>query len=325
MARFAQHGGRLDAAMQAWPDAPGPWIDLSTGINPRPYPAPRASRAARSRLPFGTEIAALEAVAAAAFGLDEPACVLATAGAEVGLRLLPQALGRRVVHIVGPTYSGHAAAWLLADARLVDVEDEAGAVVVVNPNNPDGHVHRRDELLTLADRLAARGGWLIVDESFADAVDEPSIATAGYPRIVALRSFGKFYGLAGMRLGFVLGDPALIGRLRAWQGDWPVSADAIAAGLAAYADPAWTLRTRARLTREAGRLDKALRGAGFDVVEGTSLFRLAKADDVGARFEALCSRGILTRPFDDDPTRLRFGLPPSWAWRRVEAALRALR
>jgi cobalamin biosynthetic protein CobC len=324
MARFAGHGGRLDAAMQAWPDAPGPWIDLSTGINPRPYPAPRASRAARSRLPYGSEIAALEAVAAKAFGLDDPARVLATAGAEAGLRLLPQALGRRVVQIVGPTYSGHAAAWLLADARLVDVEDEAGAVVVVNPNNPDGRLHQRAELLALADRLAARGGWLVVDESFADSFDEPSIATAGYPRIVALRSFGKFHGLAGLRLGFVLGDPALIRRLRAWQGDWPVSADAIAAGLAAYADPAWTIRIRARLMREAGRLDKALRAAGFDIVGGTPLFRLAKAHDADARFDALCAHGILTRPFDDDPTWLRFGLPPSWAWARVDEALRGL-
>jgi len=314
----------LDAAMQAWPDAPGPWIDLSTGINPRPYPAPRASRAARSRLPFGSEIAALETVAAGAFGLDDPARVLATAGAEAGLRLLPQALGRRLVQIVGPTYSGHAAAWLLADARLVDVEDEAGAVVVVNPNNPDGRIHRRDELLALADRLAARGGWLIVDESFADAADEPSIATAAYPRIVALRSFGKFYGLAGVRLGFLLGDPALIRRLRARQGDWPVSADAMAAGLAAYADTAWTTLPRARLTHAAGRLDKALRAAGFGIVGGTSLFRLTQARDAGARFEALCAYGILTRPFDDDPTWLRFGLPPSWAWPRVEDALRML-
>lgn len=325
MARFAGHGGRLDAAMQAWPDAPWPWVDLSTGINPRPYPAPRASRAARSRLPFGGEIAALEAVAATAFGLDDPARVLATAGAEAGLRLLPKALGRRVVQIVGPTYSGHAAAWLLAGERLVDAEDEAGAVVVVNPNNPDGRIHPHADLLALAERLAARGGWLVVDESFADTIDAPSIAVAGHPRIVALRSFGKFYGLAGLRLGFVLGDPGLIGRLRAWQGDWPVSADAIAAGRAAYADQAWARRTRVRLAREARRLDKALRAGGFDVAGGASLFRLARAGNAGARFEALGAQGILARPFDDDPSWLRFGLPPAWAWPRVRQALEALR
>ena len=83
-------------------------------------------------------------------------------------------------------------------------------------------------------------------------------------------------------------------------------------------------RTRARLTHAAGRLDKALRAAGFGIVGGTSLFRLAQARDAGARFEALCAHGILTRPFDDDPTWLRFGLPPSWAWPRVEDALRML-
>jgi cobalamin biosynthetic protein CobC len=308
--------------MRAWPDAPTPWIDLSTGINPTPYSAPRASRAARSRLPFLEEIWELEAAAAAAFGVEDPARVLATPGAEIGLRLLPQVLKAETAMIAGPTYASHAQAWFQAGTRLVAME--AAVVVVVDPNNPDGRVHDRAALLGQADRLASRDGWLVVDESFADVRQETSIAATGHPRIVTIRSFGKFYGLAGLRLGFVVGAPALVDRLRARLGDWPVSADAIAAGVVAYADDAWRTQTRTRLTGQAARLDRALERGGFRIVGGTSLFRLAQARDVDRRFVGLCARGILTRPFTEAPTWLRFGLPHPSLHRRVEDALSSL-
>lgn len=323
MDNFISHGGRLDAAMRTWPHAPTPWIDLSTGINPRPYPAPPASRAARARLPLREEIVALETAAAAAFGLDDPARVAATPGAEAALRLLPHVLGAETAWIAGPTYASHADAWARAGARLVSSEAEAVAAIVVNPNNPDGRLLEPEALRSLADRLADRNGWLVVDESFADTLPGASIAALGHPRIVALRSFGKFYGLAGLRLGFVLGESELIRAVRARQGDWPVSADAVAAGMAAYADPAWTARTRSRLVGQALRLDKALRGGGFEVIGGTCLFRLVKAEDAPVRFAALCAQGILTRPFADERTWLRFGLPHPSARQRVEAVLRS--
>jgi len=321
MQGFSNHGGQLLAAMRAWPRAPTPWVDLSTGINPHPYPAPRASAGARGRLPFPEEAASLEALVGMAFGVGNPERVLATPGAEAGLRLLPQVLGADTVLIAGPTYASHADAWTGAGARPVDDEAQARVVVLVNPNNPDGRLHAQGDLLAMADRLAARDGWLIVDESFADISAEPSLAAHGHPRIVVLRSFGKFFGLAGLRLGFVLGPPELIHRLRRRQGDWPVSADALAAGLAAYTDADWMKRTRARLARDAAWLDSRLERAGFEIVGGTSLFRLVKAADAADRFATLCVAGILTRPFADQPTWLRFGLPQPWARRRVEAAL----
>jgi len=324
MDSFTGHGGRLDAAMRAWPDAPAPWVDLSTGVNPTPYPCPRASRAARARLPFAEEIATLEALAGAAFGVDDPDRVLATAGAEAGLRLLPQLLKAQTAMVAGPTYASHADAWSQAGTRLVDREDQAAVVVIVNPNNPDGRVVDQARLLQQADRLAAREGWLVVDESFADVSPGASIAALGHPRIVALRSFGKFYGLAGLRLGFLLGAPQVVRRARLRQGAWPVSADALAAGCAAYADPDWRERTQARLARAAARLDATLIRGGFGIVGGTSLFRLASADDAQHRFAALCAKGILSRPFADEPTWLRFGLPQASARRRVEAAIEAL-
>jgi cobalamin biosynthetic protein CobC len=326
---FTGHGGRLLAARRRWPNAPAPWIDLSTGVNPTSYPAPKASALDRARLPDPLRLLALETAAAAAFRVADPARVAAVPGAEAGLRLLPRLIGGDRVWIDGPTYGGHASAWKTHGAPRAQRAADADVAVVVTPNNPDGRVTTAAALLALADRLKARaaetgGGWLVVDESFADLDEDQSIAAAGHPRIVALRSFGKAYGLAGLRLGFVLGPPALLSRVRAAFGDWPVSADALTAGLKAYPDALWRQRARARLIRSGERLDAALRHAGFEIVGGTLLFRLARAKDAADRFEALGAAGILTRPFAYNPAWLRIALPQSAAWRRVEAALGAI-
>jgi len=307
--------------MRAWPQAPRPWADLSTGINPWPYPAPRASAAARGRLPDPERIAALEAAAARAFGVEDPARVLATAGAEAGLRLLPRVLAGESVWVKSPTYASHAAAWAEAGRRLAPSPDDADILVVVNPNNPDGALETPEALALRADAVADRGGWLVVDESFVETVGGASVAPLEHPRMAILRSFGKFYGLAGLRLGFLVGDPDLIRRVRILQGEWPVSADAIAAGLAAYADRGWTETTRCRLGRHADQLDEVLTRGGLEVIGGTSLFRLTRAADAGRRFETLCAAGILTRPFADQPHWLRFGLPSATVLRRLDQAL----
>ncbi|OBS54155.1 aminotransferase class I/II-fold pyridoxal phosphate-dependent enzyme, partial [Methylosinus sp. 3S-1] len=317
---FTFHGGRLAGAELAWPQAPRPWIDLSTGVNPDPYPAPPARCAARARLPFPEEIAALEAAAGAAFGVDDPQRVVALPGAEAGLRLLPHLLGAKTAFAPGPTYASHGEAWTEAGARLVEREEEAEAVVLVDPNNPDGRMWERADLLDIADRLGGRG-WLIVDESFADMWDRPSVAAAGHERILALRSFGKFYGLAGLRLGFALAPPQMAQRLRRAIGEWPVGADAIAAGLAAYPDVEWRRRARARLCARADALDLLLTRSGLRVIGGTPLFRLAEAEDAGERFGRLAAAGVLTRPFELRPRWLRFGLPRERELERLRAAL----
>ena len=314
---FLRHGGRLAAARGAFPDAPAPWLDLSTGINPRPYPARRADPAALRRLPDPEEAAALEAAAAQAFGVW-PDRVVATPGTEAALRAIPRVLGARSAAIVSPTYGGHAEAWRLAGAKVSRIGAEqiaasaAEAVVLVKPNNPDGAI-----------RAAPDDGqrWLIVDEAFVETAPELSVAARAGGRTIVLRSFGKFYGLPGVRLGFVIAEPGLAARIGAQFGDWPVSAEAIAAGLAAYPDDAWRERTRLRLARDAARLDGLLTANGFEVLGGTSLFRLAAAPDAHRRFTALARLGVLTRPFPDQPTWLRFGLPKPKDWPRLKAAL----
>lgn len=340
---LAGHGGRLCVARALYPRAPEPWIDLSTGINPEPYPAPYASASARGRLPTPDEVRELEATAARAFGVYDAERIVAVAGSEAALRLMPYGLGSRAAVITGPTYSSHATAWRHAGVRVNTISArgvaaEAGAdtalaagaaaVILVNPNNPDGAVISRERLLSLHDDVASREGYLVVDEAFADVEPGCSVsAVAGngrYPRLVVLRSFGKFYGLAGVRLGFVVGAPSVIARFRELLGDWPVSADAIAAGVAAYADHEWAERTRERLRRASQRVDELLKRNGFDIVGGTSLFRLARCDHARDRFENLLRAGILARPFDHDPTLLRFGLPHEpEAWQRLTEALRS--
>lgn len=312
---FIRHGGRLAAARSAFPSAPQPWLDLSTGINPRPYPVPRASRLERARLPDPEALRALEAMAARAFGAA-PGRVAAVPGSEAAIRLLPEALEVRRVAIAPQTYRSHAEAWRLAGAQVVASPEDAEAWVVVNPNNPDGRITPPDLLLSSAARR-----WTIVDEAFAETAPEHSLAARAGGRLVVLRSFGKFYGLAGLRLGFVVGDEIVVGRLRARLGEWAVSADAITAGLAAYADAAWPERTRERLARDAARLDRLLERAGLSVAGGTSLFRLARAPDARTVFRRLAGAGVLCRPFED-PRRLRFGLPGRGAdWDRLAAAL----
>ena len=332
--RFAHHGGRLCVARSLFPNVPQPWVDLSTGINPTPYPAPRASTLERNRLPEPTELARLEAIAARAFGVDDATRVVATGGTENVLRLMPHVLRLSTAVIAGPTYGSHADAWtragaqarVVADSELLAHVGNRCAMTVVNPNNPDGRIVAHDELQRLHAALSSVGGALIVDEAFADLTPRHSVAaiagTELAPRMIVLRSFGKFYGLAGVRLGFVIASATIATTLRQLLGDWPVSVDALRAGIAAYADDAWAERTRARLSRSAQRLDKLLIAAGMSIAGGTSLYRLAQASNARARFTQLLSHGVLVRPFDHDPTLLRFGLPAGREdWRRLAAAL----
>jgi cobalamin biosynthetic protein CobC len=289
---------------------------------------------ARNRLPEATELARLEAQAAEAFGADDPARVVAVAGTECGLRLLPQIVNLQAAVIVGPTYGSHADAWTRAGALTHTINrneldahaQRAVCLTVVNPNNPDGHIVERARLLALHDALSRHGGMLIVDEAFADVAPQASVAAeAGADvasRLIVLRSFGKFFGLAGVRLGFIVAAPSIAAAIRGLVGEWPVSSDALAAGLAAYADRHWADRERATLQKSAQRLDRLLTQSGFDLAGGTSLFRLARASDARERFARLLAAGILVRPFDFDPSLLRFGLPRGRdQWRRLALAL----
>ncbi|MFK4057102.1 threonine-phosphate decarboxylase CobD [Brevundimonas sp. NPDC046655] len=323
-----RHGGGLMKAAAAYPDAPRPWLDLSTGINPEPWRGPRAPEAELNRLPDPSALAALETAAASAFG-SAPERTAAAAGAEAAIRLLPLLLGVRSVEIVGPTYGAHAEAWRAAGVatRLIAPDQaatsQAGVLVIVNPNNPDGRLTRRADLIAMARERSAAGRWLVVDESFIECAPGDSVSDLVEPGLIVLRSFGKFYGLAGVRLGFMLAAPDLIARLRALLGDWPVGADALIMGRGAYADADWRRRTEAALAERADRLDDLLARAGFEIIGGTSLFRMTRTRNAALWFQHLCRAGVLTRPFDHTPDGLRFGVPSERDLPRLMHALEA--
>ena len=325
---FTYHGGALEVARRLAPRTPEPWIDLSTGVNPHAYPLPVLEPRAWSRLPESAALAKLEAAAALRYGVTAES-VIAGSGSQALIQALAHILRRCAPGALGRTYGGFAAAFAAAGGRVVEAErledmDRLDVAIVVNPNNPDGRIIPGNDLLALHERLARRGGVLIVDEAFADFDAEESLAAALPARgAVVLRSFGKAYGLAGLRLGFALASPDIVPALRAALGPWPVNGPAIEIGVRALGDSDWLSATGARLGKDKARLDALLHGAGWRIIGGTRLFRLAAHEDARGAFERLLAAGILARPFTNAPDRLRFGMPGDEnAWERLTTVLR---
>ena len=323
------HGGDLGAARRLFPGAPEPFVDLSTGINPKPYPVPRFSADLLARLPDPAAVSALAAAAARAYGAPTAAHVVPAPGTQILLPLVARLAPPGWAAILAPTYPEYARTAALAGhgvktARGLDACGDATLVIVANPNNPDGRLFARADLLALAEDLGRRGGLLVVDEAFMD-VGPPGASLApdvAHGSVVVLRSFGKFFGLAGLRLGFALAAPATAERLRAALGPWAVSGPALAIGTQALADADWIERTRNRLDKASARLDGILSDLALPLVGGTSLFRLVRTPAAGALFQHLGSAGIWVRSFPDNANWLRFGLPAGEPqWKRLKNAL----
>lgn len=324
------HGGDLAAARRAFPGAPEPWLDLSTGVNPNPYPLPDLPAEAWARLPDRAGLARLERAAAARYCAPAGKEVVAAPGAQALIQILPRLLRAERVGILGITYGEYEQVWRAAGAEIVlaDRLDQLAAcdvAVVVNPNNPDGRLLAPDELAACAQAMARGGGALLVDEAFIDAAPEGASLVPILPdAAIVLRSFGKIYGLAGLRLGFAVLQQKDAGKLRAMLGPWAVSGPAIEIGAAALADEAWLKATVADLAARAGSLDRILIGHGFALLGGAPLFRLAGHPRAALLFEALGRQGVLVRRFRARPDWLRFGLPADEAgFARLDAALAA--
>lgn len=304
------HGGGLDAAIAQFGGTRADWLDLSTGINPVPYPIPNLTHDVWTALPDSAAFARIEAHARSFWNVPKEAACLVAPGASAIIAQIPRLKPAGQAHIPGPTYNEHGAAfrangWTL-DAKATD------AMVVVHPNNPNGRMWEKTEI---------SGNLRVIDESFADIVPDMSlIDLAKEPDTLILKSFGKFWGLAGVRLGFAFGDRALIKTLSEALGPWQVSGPALQIGAEALSDFAWADNTRLRLADDAARLDALLTAQGAITLGGTNLFRLYEVDDAKAAQKQLATAGVWSRIFPYADNWLRLGLPAPNRWAQLEAA-----
>ena len=321
-----EHGGRLRAAARQYEIPLADWLDLSTGINPNGYPVPPLDPACWQRLPEDDD--GLEAAAAVYYG---NARLLALPGSQAAIQILPSLFPPAAVACLSPIYEEHPQAWARAGHRLRRLPSLQRAlaattpnIMLCNPNNPTAITQTRSALLDATAQLQRRGGWLIVDEAFGDADPDSCVAPlAGSddaPNLIVLRSLGKFFGLAGARVGFIFGAPEKLDRLREALGPWPLSGPARAVARHALADTVWHTQARADLAAAGPRLAALL--APLGEVSSTALFSTVATPDVSALFEHFAHRAILIRCFETAGL-LRFGLPGNEAdWQRLALAIK---
>jgi len=305
------HGGGLDAAIARWGGTRSDWLDLSTGINPTPYPLPAFSNNVWTTLPDKAAQTALIKAARGFWNIPDDAEILAAPGASSLIARMPQLFDQQSVDIPKPTYNEHAAAFA---AQGWDEDNSAKVRVLVHPNNPTGHLWCKDDLTAPV---------TIIDESFCDVTPEQSlIAEADKPGRIILKSFGKFWGLAGLRLGFIIAEPALIAKMRDMIGPWAVSGPALETATKALNDLAWAQDSRKSLAQDARTLDDMMLAQDARLEGGCDLFRLYSVDDAQRWHDRLAEHHILTRIFPYSDNFLRLGLPPKTGWQQLETALK---
>lgn len=301
------------------------WVDLSSGLAPWPWPIPEIPLRAWARLPETDD------------GLEQAACeyygatyVLPVAGSQAAIQLLPRLRRAGKVGVLSPCYAEHAEAWRRAGYIVREVMeqevdffiDSLDVLVVVNPNNPTGLSLAPQRLLDWHARLARRGGWLVVDEAFMDITPQLSLAGQAHQvGLIVLRSFGKFFGLAGVRLGFVLAERKLLKLLAEQVGPWAVSGPTRVLGQVCLRDTIGHAQQRLRCEAASQRLSDLLEHHGLRPQGGCALFQWLITGHAERLHEFMARRGILLRLFAHDSS-LRFGLPHTEAdWQRLEQAL----
>ncbi|MBO6859961.1 threonine-phosphate decarboxylase CobD [Roseibium sp.] len=330
-----EHGGDLTLAIERFGGTHDDWLDLSTGINPYSYPVPDyLPLSTWTSLPARGAEEHLIAAARQAYRIPDNLAVCAAPGTQVLLSLLPTILPEGPVVLASPTYTSHRDAWTRESRAPIEVSSvyslpaDAKIVVLVNPNNPDGRLIDVKSLIEIARTLSARGGYLVVDEAFADVVPGATLLPhIGTENVVVLRSFGKFFGLAGLRIGFLAGEKTAISRMSGLLDSWSLSGPALEIGARALRDSTWQDRTTRQLIEDMADLTVALSEAGLSVFGGTPLYALAGLRNPKGLHEALARRRIWTRIFDYAPTWIRFGLPggPENLKRLTDALAEALK
>lgn len=322
------HGGRLRRAAENSNIPLDEWIDLSTGINPKGWPIVELPSAIWQRLPEPND--GLEEAAANYYGTND---LLPVAGSQAAIQALPKLRAIGTIGLPDVGYAEHAFAWHQAGHHCIHLPggdpghriDDCDVLVVINPNNPTGKLFPVEQLLEWRATLALRGGWLVVDEAFIDISPEQSLAHyCPLPGLIVLRSLGKFFGLAGIRSGFVLAEARLRAQLQKKLGPWSVSGPTRFVAKAALGDSHWQSEARRQLQAAGCRLQRLLSGFGFAGSGDHPLFKWIQTDKAALYFDQLTQHGILVRYFEH-PKSLRFGLPSKEQhWKKLELALREI-
>lgn len=320
-----EHGGNLQQAAQQYGMPLADWLDLSTGINPQHYPLPALTPALFQRLPPVPDT--LHTAARSYYGCKH---ILACAGSQAALQTLPALRAPCRVAMPRTMYQEHAHAWQRAghDVQFFEQVPDAhflqntDVLLVCNPNNPTGHLYTTDTLLEWHAQLARRGGWLVVDEAFMDSTPQHSLAShTGQAGLWVLRSLGKFFGLAGLRVGFLLGEPTVLAQAESLLGPWTVTGPSQYIASQALADQTWQQQMRAHLSAQSKQLAQLLCQHGLKPAGGTALFQYVPHPASGELQQALAREGVWTRYFES-PSALRFGLPAEADWTRLAQALK---
>lgn len=322
-----EHGGNLANAIVQYGIPLADWLDLSTGINPYSYPIPSIPPALWQHLPNAQD--GLVEAATAYYGSR---FALPTSGSQAAIQALPRLrLPRSRVLILMPMYQEHLHAWqrsghdvsVFSGKPTAAQLNQTDVLILCNPNNPTAAPFQMAELLQWHQQLAQRGGWLVVDEAFIDATPDASIAHFSHKEgLFVLRSLGKFFGLAGARVGFLLAAEEALLAMQAQLGPWPLSGVARFIAIQALNDRAWQQKNRIRLMDGSQRLALLLRQYGLSPQAGTALFQWIPTRHAIAWHTHLAQQGIWVRLFAEF-SALRFGLPPEDGWLRLEAALKS--
>ncbi len=309
------HGGALDRAMKLYGGTPEEWLDLSTGINPVAYKMPPLPPSLWARLPDKKLTDDTLRAARLYYGVPEGAGGVVGPGSQALIQIYPALVEAKVAEVLSPTYEEHASnlarlGWQVEAVQdFSDIGERTSVTVAVNPNNPDGKRITNDEIERVAALLASRGGFLVVDEAFSDTEDGVSVAhLAGTEGLLILKSFGKFFGLAGIRIGFAFGPKSLTNKLSAMLGPWAVAGTAMEIARKAYGDTEGIIELKARIAESRKGLSEVLAECGLTEIGGTALFALIEHPEAAQLHEGLAKQHILTRKFAHSPTWLRIGL-----------------
>ncbi len=303
------HGGALDDAIAQYGGEADDWLDLSTGINPYAYPITNISDLSWTQLPQRLAIDNLIKAAQIAYNCEGRELIVAN-GTQIFIENLPRILAKSSIAIVSPTYEEHSHNWKKCGHEVFCIEnlDEASKaehLLIVNPNNPTGKLYTPEQLYQCAKR---QKGMLIIDEAFMDITPEMSMAAAKLDNLIILRSFGKFFGLGGARIGFMLANPMLLNKMQSYIALWAVSGASIDVATQALSDLIWQTNMRKKLKSDMQNMQDVLIENKFKIIGSTHLFCLVFTPHAHKYFDKLANKHILVRKFSQNPTILRFGL-----------------